>query len=169
AEQARAAVGSEDRYRLSFKDGAKVEVVAVSTVPTGPHTWWKPDGSPLAEAPVDAIEPHSRRQEWHRARVILVRSSGVRRDDMYRWQPTHTDAYWGGQSKRKGQPAPKLEYYEATFETGQADCGIQVRVAAGAWTIEASNDGGGGVGMFVNGHKYCFSKARAYAAYGRSL
>jgi hypothetical protein len=29
-------------------------VLGVSTYPTGPHTWWRPDGSPLAEAPCDS-------------------------------------------------------------------------------------------------------------------
>ncbi len=41
-----------NRFRLTMDGGVTVEVVGVSTVPTGPHTWWKPDGSPLAEAPV---------------------------------------------------------------------------------------------------------------------
>ena len=49
------------RIARTFKDGATVEVVAISTVPTGPNTWWKPDGSPLAEAPVDTIESQVQR------------------------------------------------------------------------------------------------------------
>lgn len=44
------------RYRASFTSGATIEVIGVSTVPTGPATWWKPDGTPLSEAPVDPIE-----------------------------------------------------------------------------------------------------------------
>ncbi len=58
-----AAVADDNRYRATFKDGATVEVVGVSTVPTGPNTWWKPDGSPLAEAPVDTIESQVRRSD----------------------------------------------------------------------------------------------------------
>ncbi len=46
----------DDRYRATFKNGAMVEVIGVSAVPTGPHTWWKFDGSPLSEAPVDSIK-----------------------------------------------------------------------------------------------------------------
>ena len=32
-----------------------------------------------------------------------------------------------------------------------------------------SNDGKGGTGMFVNGHKFSFGKARPLAAHGRSM
>jgi RNA polymerase sigma factor (sigma-70 family) len=163
------AVADDDPYRATSKDGATVEVVGISAVPTGPHTWWKPDGSPLAEAPVDTIESHSGKRIRQKAWVILLRSSGVRKDDMFRWHPMRSTWYWGGQPTRNGQRAPELEYYEATFEPDTADCAVQVRVAGGAWTTEVSNDGGGGVGMGVNGHRFSFGKARAYQAHGRSM
>ena len=104
----------------------------VSTVPTGPNTWWKPDGSPLAEAPVDTIESQPRAPtNRDAARVILVRTSGVQKDDMFRWLPTRTDSYWGGRPTKDGGTAPELDYYEATFGRDRADCGVQVRLAAG--------------------------------------
>ena len=168
-ERGNVAVADDDPYRATFKDGATVEVVGISTVPTGPHTWWKPDGSPLAEAPVDTIESRFGVRERGMARVILVRNSGVKKDDMFRWHPTRTERYWGGQPTKDGQSARELDYYEATFEPGAADCAVQVRVAGGAWTTEVSNDGGGGVGMGVNGHRFSFGKARAYQAYGRTM
>ncbi len=71
--------------------------------------------------------------------------------------------------RRTARTLPELEYYEATFDRDRADCAVQVRLAAGAWKTEVSNDGRGGVGMFVNGHKFSFGKARAYQAYGRSM
>src|SRR5262249_48840445 len=37
-----------DRYKAKMAGGATVEVVAVSTHPSGPGTWWAPDGSPLS-------------------------------------------------------------------------------------------------------------------------
>src|SRR5207302_221840 len=89
------AVADDNRYRASFKNGATLEVVGVSTVPTGPGTWWKPDGSPLAQAPVDTIESKVGVHE-EEARVILLRVSGVQRDDSFRWLPTHSASYWGG-------------------------------------------------------------------------
>jgi RNA polymerase sigma factor (sigma-70 family) len=169
SERGPVAAADDHRYRASFKDGAAVEVVAVSTVPTGPHTWWKPDGTPLAEAPADAIESKFSEGDREKARVILVRSSGVQKDDMFRWHPTRTESYWGGRPTKNGQSAPELDYYEATFKPDAADCGVQMRVAAGTWTTETSHGGGGGYGNFVNGHKFCFGRARAFHAYGRTM
>src|ERR1700693_599608 len=59
----------DNRYRVTMAGGAAVEVVAVSTVPTGPDTWWKPDGSRLTEAPVDTIQPKTRAHDGEAARV----------------------------------------------------------------------------------------------------
>jgi hypothetical protein len=103
------------------------------------------------------------------ARVILLRVSGAKKDDMVRWLPTSFVSYWGGQTKKNDQDVPGLEYYEATFHRDRADCGVLAKVAAGAWKTEVSNDGGGGIGMFVNGHKFSFGKARPYTAHGRSM
>jgi hypothetical protein len=168
-ERGTSAVADDNRYHASFKNGATIEVAGVSTVPTGPGTWWKPDGSPLALAPVDTIEPKVRAHEGETARVVLLRVSGVQRDDTCRWLPTHCAAYWGGRPSKNGQPAPGLEYYQATFPRERSDCEVQVKIAAGPWTTEASNDGRGGTGFFQNGHKFDWGKARSYAAYGRSL
>ena len=88
---------------------------------------------------------------------------------MFRWHPTPSASYWGGRPTKDGQDVPGLEYYEATFPRDRADCGVQAKVAAGAWKTEVSNDGGGGTGMFVNGHKFSFGKARAHTAHGRSM
>ena len=71
-----AAAQHEPRYRADFHSGAAVEVIAVSTVPTGPKTWWKPDGTPLAEVPADPIAGHFGERDRPRARVILVRLPG---------------------------------------------------------------------------------------------
>jgi hypothetical protein len=148
---------------------ATIEVVAVSTVPTGPDTWWKPDGSKLAEAPVDTIERKTHADDGELARVVLVRASGITRDDLFRWLPTPYESYWGGRPTKNGQAAPGLEYYEATFPRDRSDCTVKARVATGAWKTEVSDEGGGGRGGFVNGHKFTFGKARPYAAHGREM
>ena len=169
AERPNPGVPDDNRFRVTMAGSVTVEVVAVSTVPTGPNTWWKPDGSRLAEPPVDTIQPKTDAREGEVARVILVRASGVKRVDMFRWNPTLSASYWGGRPEKDGQDVPGLEYYEATFPRDRADCGVRAKVAAGAWKTEVSNDGRGGTGMFVNGHKFSFGKARPLSAYGRSM
>jgi len=157
------------RYRASFHFGESVEVVGVSTVPTGPKTWWKPDGTPLAEAPVDTIGRKTEGPDGDKARVILLRSSGLKPDDLIRWNPTPTAFYWGGRPAKDGRDAPGLEYYEAVFTGDPATGEVRVRLAAGPWKTEVSNDGRGGVGQFVNGRKFSFGRARPYESRGQSM
>ncbi len=42
---------TDNPYRLSIAGDAMIEVVGVSRWPAGPTTWWRPDGTPLAEPP----------------------------------------------------------------------------------------------------------------------
>ena len=168
AEQRTNAAADDNRYRTSFKNGATIEVVGVSTVPTGPHTWWKPDGSPLAEAPVDTIERKTSANEARGARVILLRTSGVKQR---RHVPVAADPF------RLVLGRPALEERSETRRSWNTTkprspaTGPIARswreLAAGAWKTEVSNDGRGGTGMFVNGHKFAFGKARPFAAHGR--
>ena len=156
-----------NRYRATLQNGATIEVVGVSTVPTGPHTWWKPDGSPLAEAPVDTIERKTKPDAGEESRVILLKASGVKHDELFRWLPTHSESSWGGRASWNGKRTSELEYYEATFRRDRGSCDVLAKVAAGAWKTEVSNDGKGGTGMFVNGHKFSFGKARPLSVHGR--
>jgi RNA polymerase sigma factor (sigma-70 family) len=158
---------AENQYRATLPNGATIEVIGVSTVPTGPHTWWKPDGSPLADEPIDPIERKTRDGGDADARVILLRASGVKRGDLFRWLPTDSESSWGGRASRNGQRSAELEYYEATFRRDRDTCGVLAKVAAGTWKTEATNDGKGGTGMFVNGHKFSFGKARPLSVHGR--
>jgi len=168
-EQPAKATAAESPYRATFQSGATIEVIGVSTVPSGPHTWWRPDGTPLAEAPVDTIERGSSEKISGTARVILLRTSGLNKDDNFRWSPVRSSSYRGDRPSRNGQRSQDLEYYEATFDAGRTDCDVKARFASGAWTTETSNGGGGGTGTFVNGHKFAFGKARAFTANGRPM
>jgi RNA polymerase sigma factor (sigma-70 family) len=159
----------DNPYRATLNDGVTIEVIGVSTVPTGPNTWWKPDGSPLASAPVDTIERKSRARGDENARVILLRASGFKHGELFRWLPTGFQSSWGGRPAEGGKPSRDLEYYEATFAPDRAACDVRARVATGAWKTEVVNDGRGGVGTFVNGHKFAFGKARPSGKNGREM
>jgi hypothetical protein len=163
-----AADSPRDRFRASFKSGATVEVVGVSTLPTGHDTWWKPDGSPLLVAPVDSIGSQFSAPDARAARLILLRVTGLNTEETFRWLPTRYIGYWGGQPSQNGKPASDLQYYEATFPSELAECEVRARVAADIWLTEAANDGAGGVSMVQNGHNFDFGKARRFAASSRS-
>ncbi len=42
------------RWVRSLPSGAIIEVIGVSSFPSGPDTWWRPDGTPLHPAPCDS-------------------------------------------------------------------------------------------------------------------
>ena len=45
------------RWVRSLPSGALIEVIGISSFPSGPDTWWRPDGTPLQPAPCDPNEP----------------------------------------------------------------------------------------------------------------
>ena len=80
---------------------------------------------------------------------------------MFRWHPTRSESYWGGRPTKNGKPLPELDYYEAMFDPAPArlrspDEGRRRRLDDR--DVERRR---GGHGQIVNGHKFCFGKARA--------
>ena len=47
AEKPNAKPSADPRWLKSLPNGATVEVVGISSHPSGPDTWWRPDGTPL--------------------------------------------------------------------------------------------------------------------------
>ncbi|HOC00031.1 MAG TPA: serine/threonine-protein kinase [Verrucomicrobiota bacterium] len=43
-------------FKVTLENGLTLEVVAVGRDPRGSNSWWQPDGTPLAEPPVDILE-----------------------------------------------------------------------------------------------------------------
>jgi hypothetical protein len=116
---------------------------------------------------VDAIESKTAAPAGDNSRLILVRASDLKADAYFRWHPTPCNSYWGGTPTRDGRKVPGLEYYLGTFSRDQAEASVVAKVAGGDWKTEATNDGKGGVGRFVNGHKFSFGKARPFTTHGR--
>ena len=168
-ESNRPAEAQESRYRVSMAEGATIEVVAVSSFPSGPKTWWRPDGTPLEKPPVDPLSNFHRDQTDEEIRVVLVQITGVSKDANMRWLPTFDSGYVGLSPTRDGRRVPGLEAYIVSLRPDRKTCEVKVRLAAGPWKTEVSNDGRGGTGQFVNGHKFAFGKARLSEVRGRPM
>src|SRR5262249_26021033 len=148
------------RYRSTLANGATIEVVAVSTHPSGPGTWWRPDGSPLPEAPADRSEARIEAGDG-RACVVLVRVSHLPEGASLRWLPTTDGDYWGLTPTREGHPLPGMEMYAAAFGPGRASCEIKATVASGPWKTEIADDGSKTSWTSRGPHEFYFGKARA--------
>jgi hypothetical protein len=67
-----------DRYRVTMAGGATFEVVALSSrYPSGPKTWWGPDGYPLDESPADPSQRIPFGKSGEALLDILVRLKGL--------------------------------------------------------------------------------------------
>ena len=124
---------------------------------------------PARRAPADRSSPRpacTRARKRGSSCCVCPEST---KDDNFRWLPTQFRLLLGGRPSKNGQKVPELEYYEATFRRDLADCEVKVRLAAGSWKTEVSNDGSGGSGVFVNGHKFSFGKARPLTEHGRPM
>jgi hypothetical protein len=76
----RAIAPAENKYRVALARGATFEVVAVSSFPSDPETWWRPDGTPLAEPLADLKAYRHKDRSDEAYRTVLVRISDLPND-----------------------------------------------------------------------------------------
>ena len=146
SETANKAPDVDPRWVKSLPNGATIEVVAVSPHPSGPNTWWRPDGAPLEHAPCDASRTKHSSDEPVIVRAIAVRISNL---------PTGADSHWwiaganGGslsQAAHDGKPVDGLSLATTLLSKDAKTCTILFRVAAGPW--ETVHDSGNSPGAY---------------------
>jgi hypothetical protein len=162
-----------NRYRATMAGGATFEVVALSShYPSGPKTWWRPDGTPLDELPADRSQRVPFGKTGEELVDILVRLKGIPENATLKWVPTY-DAecihYSGGATSgsvtKDGRQMPELRAYIASFRRGRTNCAVRIQFAAGPWKTEVSDSGRsryGGVTMVRDMRKFYFGLARPY-------
>jgi hypothetical protein len=162
-----------NRYRATMAGGATFEVVALSShYPSGPKTWWRPDGTPLDELPADRSQRVPFGKTGEELVDILVRLKGIPENATLKWVPTY-DAecihYSGGVTSgsvtKDGRQMPELRAYIASFRRGRTNCAVRIQFAAGPWKTEVSDSGRsryGGVTVVRDMRKFYFGLARPY-------
>jgi beta-lactamase regulating signal transducer with metallopeptidase domain len=122
--------------------GVTIEILGVSTHPSGPTTWWGPDGTPLAKAPCDPPADVIQ-SPGQQVREIVARITGLPAGAALAWHPT--------QCKSRGMPAPAkdgtlvsgLQGAVAEFPGDPATCTVVFDLGVGPWTTEHTSDGHG--------------------------
>jgi RNA polymerase sigma factor (sigma-70 family) len=157
-QQPGAAPVDRSRWTRSFPSGTTVELVGLSTYPSGPNTWWSPDGRPLAEAPGDPFEKNITAQDAV-YRVIAVRTTG---------EPADTDVGWsispsrGSSSRfklrRLGLPTEDLAAMVFALPRERATCDVKFSLAAGPWTTAKTAAGSGSESSGANGRSFIFTE-----------
>ena len=133
--------------RRDLPGGGSVELLGVSLAPSGPKTWWGPDGRLLDRPPYDRSGASARPGEGHKVRVFAARVAGPpgQGDVSVRWNisgastlgVTHPPPFVGR------APVPGIHGAVATVPADAATCTVRIGVTGGEWKVEATGDGRG--------------------------
>jgi beta-lactamase regulating signal transducer with metallopeptidase domain len=139
--------------------GMTIEVVAISTHPSGPATWWAPDGTPLAKAPCDPVDEPLELpgRDW---KEIVARIRGLPEGAAVTWHPTQCQSHGTAAPKQDGRAAPELQRVVAQFYGDLAACDLHFDIAVGPWNTERVFDGKRSVGIGGHDRSFFFGKAR---------
>ena len=148
------------RFARAPTSGAIIEVIGISSFPSGPDTWWRPDGTPLHPAPCDPIVPRISSDQGVR-KLILVRLARIPDGADHQWSITEARGEATGPATRGGKPLPGLSEMTALLPA-DADTGtVLFKVAAGPWeTIQTCGKDQGAVGTRT-GASYMWGSAIA--------
>jgi len=139
--------------------GMTIEVVAISTHPSGPATWWSPDGTPLAQAPCDPVAetvdlPGGDLKE------VVARIAGLPEGSELSWHPTECESQGTSTPRKEGTPVPGLKRAVAHFSKGPATCELHFDIAVGPWSTEQVFDGKRSAGISKGDRSFFLGKAR---------
>jgi hypothetical protein len=152
------------RWVRSLPCGAIIEVVGVSSVPSGPHTWWRPDGTPLHPAPSDPNTPGISVDAGVHKRVrVVVRLARIPDGADHQWSITEARGGAQGPTMKDGKPSPGLSETIAHLPADAGTCTIRFKVAAGPWKTIVTKGKNAGAGGTSDGAAYIFSGAFATA------
>ena len=124
---------ADPRWSKSLPNGATIEVVGVSPHPSGPLTWWRPDGSPLAEPPCDRSGTEITSDGNVVFRAVVVRVTNVPEGADEDWWIKEANGGSSGPARRAGKLVPGLGEVVTEFPRGLGTCTIFFKVAAGPW------------------------------------
>jgi hypothetical protein len=161
------AKSSNNRYRVTMAGSTTFEVFALSSHYSHPKVWWRPDGTPLKEAPADPSQDVYFGHKGEALLDILVRVKDLPEDATFKWVPTYDHScltYLGGVTK-DGRSVPEVRAYVVSLRPDRKTGIVQIQLAAGPWKTVVSDAGKachGGVTTIKDGHKFYFGQARRH-------
>jgi RNA polymerase sigma factor (sigma-70 family) len=154
-------VAADPRWVRSLPNGATIEVVGISPHPSGPLTWWRPDGSPLPQPPCDRSNTRISSDQNVVFRSVVVRVTNLPEGAEHQWWINEANGGSHGQPRRAGKPVPGLSEAVTQFPRGMPTCTLLFKVAAGPWqTVQTWGTSPGALGS-RDGTSYIFGAAIA--------
>ena len=134
------AIDETDRWVKKLPSGAVVELVGISTYPSGLQTWWSPSGKRLSEplyaSGIDTV--HIGKDEQAREFAVRIRNNPVK-DAEHAWK--FPDAIESGMAVLWNQPKRAglgLEMIAETFPDNLNSCKIGFGITSGDWQTRAT-------------------------------
>jgi RNA polymerase sigma factor (sigma-70 family) len=161
--EAKVAKKVDNRWVKKLPSGAVVELVGISTHPTGPKTWWSPDGARLSESPYASgggeLFPSANQQAREFAvrlkdgpdrqaepvpvpiqtptpTVRLKDGSDRQAESTWKIQPSGSSGS-GSPRDQAGRQIPGMKMIAMTFPSDLVSCTVGFGLAAGPWKAEA--------------------------------
>jgi hypothetical protein len=156
AEKPKANTDGDRRWVRSLPSGALIEVVGISSFPSGPGTWWRPDGTPLQKEPCDPVEPRISGENAVRM-LVVVRLARIPDEADHLWSIAEAQGAAWQTVTRNGKPLPGLSEMTALFPADTSVCTVVFKVAAGPWETVQTWGKNPGAGSALFGLTYIFS------------
>jgi RNA polymerase sigma factor (sigma-70 family) len=128
---------NDHRWVRRLPNGATIEIIGVSSIPTGSDTWWRPDGTPLHPAPCDRREPMVTGDKLF-AKSVVVRVTGIPAGADQDLSITEAQACYRGPAKRDDKVIPELTELNANFTIGTRAGTVRFQVASDPWHTEVT-------------------------------
>ena len=141
------------RWVRHLTNRATIEVVGISSYPSGPDTWWRPDGTPLQPAPCDPIKSNVWGGDGAASKSVVVRVTGIPEGAEFRWSMGDVGSSSTRVVKQGGKPVPDLQLTTFLFGLGASKGTVRFEVAAGPWRPEMTcGKGYIGIGTTTGGY-----------------
>ncbi len=130
------------RWVRSLPSGETIEVVGVSSFPSGPDSWWRPDGTPLRPASCDPAEPGVTSTNMI-PRAVVVRLTGIPEGADQSLSISEAQGMARGPARRNKVVVPGLIALTAILPADTRTCTFRLNVASGPWHTELTADTSG--------------------------
>ena len=147
AEKPNEKTAGDRRWVRSLPSGAIIEVIGISSFPSGPDTWWRPDGTPLHQAPCDPIRAENLGRQRRPSSWLWCAWPAFPTEPTTSGRSPRPAAAAEGPAMRDGKPLPGLSEMAALLPADAGTGTVLFKVAAGPWkTIQTWGKNPGGVG-----------------------
>jgi RNA polymerase sigma factor (sigma-70 family) len=133
ADNSKEQAAADPRWIKILPNGATIEVVGVSSHPSGPDTWWRPDGTMMQQPPCDRSGTRISSDGNVVFRAVVARVTNVPAGAEEDWWINEAHGGSSGPAMQAGKPVPGLSEVITEFPSGLSTCTVLFKVAAGPW------------------------------------